>query len=121
MIRQPSYFERMFWRIIWKPKYTGAGEQIQFAIDYLSGTLLLDVDGLTINGALHYTDHQDGVHITHLGSRKKGTGSALVERVQQLGKPITLNSYAHNFAFYEKLGFVKQEDTSPAKMIYTPS
>lgn len=121
MIRQPRYFERIFWRIIFKQDNTDASIQIKLANNYISGTLVLDVDRLRINGALHYYNHGNRLHITHLGSRKKGTGTALINYIKKSGKTIELNSKRDSVGFYEKLGFKRDEsELRLIRMVYTP-
>lgn len=127
MIVKQNGIERIFWRWRYKNDGSNAAEEIMHALDWNTSHLLIDAEERTLFGALLYHEVGDYIHIAHVGSLRKGTGSALVKEVLKLRRPTTLYSRDKNYGFYEKLGFVRLPGPSPykegagAKMIHMPS
>ena len=93
----------LYW--VWVPiPSTDAIYEITYAIGS-SGKLILALDGLKIVGALNYYHRDSDIRVAHLGSRKKGVGTALLNEVKKFNKTTTLYCEDHNVAFYEKCGF----------------
>ena len=109
MIERCSLMRQLYWRWFWHPKQTFATDQIRLALEYKTGNLLVATENNKLVGALCYVEYPKHIHVNHLGSLQKGTGSALLKVVLSYGKNVSLYCSDYNIPFYEKYGFVKQE------------
>lgn len=82
--------------------------------NYIDNALASDETVLAIHGsegevlgAASFTVHGSYVHLSRLGSRRRGVGTRLMKHVIAIaeGKPITLLSENDAVAFYQKFGF----------------